>query len=66
MTLRLVDGRPILRPCPACRGIGFTRLAAFVAGLGNLLGSLVGEPVDPWACKRCRGLGRVHPTEDQP
>ena len=43
--------------CGACQGVGFTRWAAFVTGLGNLLGALVGTTNRPWPCSSCRGTG---------
>lgn len=55
----LDEYRRWLWQCERCQGVGFTRWAAFVAGLGNLLGALVGKPVRPWACTGCGGRGTL-------
>ena len=51
----VVDGKI---QCSRCDGVGLTNWDAFVVGLGNLIGHLIGQPIQG-RCHRCRGTGWI-------
>ena len=48
----------IIEKCDRCKGIGVTLWDAFVAGLGNLIGALMGDPIRGF-CSKCNGTGKI-------